>query len=219
VKLSKQTVEILRNFSTINSNLIIKAGKKISTMSATKDILAEYEGEDTFDKTVAIYNLGELLGAYAAFNDPEITLDTKHLTLTQGKQQVKYVYADESVLIAPKKDIQMPAAEIKVTLTNETISRMQKMAAILSVEDLAIIGDGKTVSVKVFDKKNPTANNFEVDLGTDTAETFCVNFKIEKLRLYPSDYTVEISSKKISKWTASGLKLTVFVAVESDSQF
>ena len=113
----------------------------------------------------------------------------------------------------------MPKPEVTVSLTNELIARMQKMAAVLSVEDLAIIGDGSKVSVKVFDKKNPTANAFGVDLEEVTTDTFHINFKIEKLRLYAADYEVQISSKKISKWTASGLKLTVFVAVESDSTF
>ena len=219
MKLSKQVVEILRNFSSINSNIIIKPGNKITTMSATKDILAEYEGDVTFDKTISIFNLSELLGAYAAFNDPEIILEDKSLTIKQGKQQVKYVYADKNLLIAPTKDIIMPVAEIKVSLTNELISRMQKMSSVLSVEDLAISGDGKTVSVKVFDKKNPTANSFEVDLEVPTKETFDINFKVEKLRLFPSNYDVEISSKKISKWSATDLKLVVFVAVESDSSF
>lgn len=219
MKLNKETMEILRNFASINTNLIINPGKKITTMSATKDILAEYDGVDEFDKQVAIFNLSELLSAYAAFGDPEVVLEDKNLVLKQGKQQVKYIYADESMLIAPKKEIKMPAAEIEVELSNELITRLQKMASILSVEDLAIIGDGKTITVKVFDKKNPTANAFEVNLEVETEMKFQVNFAVSKLRLYPSDYKVEISSKKISKWTATSLNLVVFIAVEADSTF
>jgi hypothetical protein len=219
VNLNKETVEILRNFASINANLVIKPGKKITTMSVTKDILATYEGEVDFTKQVSIFNLSEFLGAYAAFSDPEIELNDKNLVIKKGKQQVKYVYADENVLITPKKDIIMPSAEIEIELTNELITRLSKMASVLSVEDLAVIGDGKTVCVKVYDKKNPTANAFEVDLEVQTTRKFHVNFKVEKLRLFPSDYKVEISSKKISKWIASSLNLVVFIAVEADSTF
>jgi len=219
VKLNKETVEILRNFASINTNLVIHPGKKISTMSATKDILAEYEGVDNFQKQVSIFNLSELLGAYSSFGDPELVLEDKNLIIKQGKQQVKYIYADESVLITPKKEIKMPSTDIEVELSGELITRLQKMASILSVEDLAIVGDGKTISVKVFDAKNPTANEFVVDVEVKTKDVFQVNFKVEKLRLYPSDYKVEISSKKISKWTATAVKLTVFIAVETTSVF
>ena len=219
MKLSKETVEILKNFATINTNLIINPGKKISTMSATKDIFAEYNGVDEFDKKVSIFNLSELLGAFSAFSDTELILEDKNLVIKQGKAQVKYVYADENVLITPKKSITMPSAEIEVNLSADLLASLQKMSAILSVEDLAIVGNGKTISVKVLDKKNPTANSFVIDLEVKSKEVFQVNFKVEKLRMIPDDYKVEISSKKISKWTASGINLVVFVAVESDSVF
>lgn len=219
MKLTKEVLEILRNFASINTNLVIKPGKKITTMSATKDILAEYESDLEFEKQISIFNLSEFLGAYSAFNEPELIFDDKFLTIKQGKQQVKYIYADESVLITPKKEIKMPSTEIKVKLSSDMLTRLQKMSTILSVEDFAIIGDGSKISVKVFDKKNPTANAFEVDLEVESAENFQVNFKVEKLRLLSSDYDVEISNKKISRWSATNVKLIVFVAVEADSVF
>ena len=40
MKLSNETREILKNFSTINSNLLIKNGNKVATMSAMKNIVA-----------------------------------------------------------------------------------------------------------------------------------------------------------------------------------
>jgi len=219
VKLSKDTVEILKNFAQINNNLVIKTGKKISTLSPSKAIMAEYEGDDEFDEDVALFNLTEFLGAFSSFSDPELDLDTKSLTIKQGKQQVKYVYANEDVLITPKKAIVMPTADVTVKLTNETIVKMQKMASVLSVEDIAIVGDGKTVSIKVLDKKNPTANSFDIDLEVATKKNFTIYFKIDNLRLFSADYSVELSSKRISKWSADGIKLTVFIAVEADSTF
>ena len=218
MKLSKQTVEILKNFSTINSNIVIKPGNKISTVSSTKDILAEFESEDTFDKEVSIFNLNELLGAYDTFKEPEILLDDKFLTIKQGKQQIVYVYHDKKLLVSPTKDLTMPPTQIKLSLSNDLLSRIRKISSIFSVEDMAIVGDGKTISVKVFDKKNPTSNVFNVDLDIKTKDTFNINFKIEKLRLFASNYDVEITSR-ISKWTSDSIKLVVFVAVESDSTF
>lgn len=218
MKLSKQTLEILKNFSTINTNLLIREGKKISTISASKVIMAEFEGEDEFEEQVAFSNLQEFLGAYSTFSGPEMTLDKKFLTIQEGSRKLRYVYANEDVLIVPQKSITMPASDVTINLTAETISKIQKFGAILNVDDLAIVGDGKTISIKILDKKNPTANTFEIDLEVETTKTFNVYFKVENLRLYVADYTVELV-KKISKWSATGIKLTVYIAVESDSTF
>lgn len=219
MKLNQETVAILKTFAGINSNIVIKPGKKITTMSATKDILAEYEGDDEFDETFAVFNLSEFLSAYSSFQEPELVLETKQCVIKQGKQQVKYTYADESYLITPKKEIKMPSTDVVVDLSQDLILRMQKMAAVLSVEDFSIIGDGEKVSVKVCDIKNNTNNEFEVDLDQETTESFRIDFKIDKLKLYSADYNVEISSKKISKWKAKGINLSIFIAVEATSQF
>lgn len=220
MQLKKQTVGVLKSFASINSNLVIKVGKKIETVSPAKDIIAEYTGEDEFTSKVAIFNMNEFLGALSAFDNPELTLDTKSMTIKQGKQKVEYTYADESLLIVPpEKGIKFPVSDISFELTEDTLSKLQKMSAILSAEDLAVIGDGKTVTLKVFDKKNTSCNEFEIDTGVDTADTFQVNFKIEKLKVLPGAYTVDISSKKISRFTHTSMPLVYYVAVEADSSF
>lgn len=219
MKLSKETIEILRNFASINQHLIINPGKKISTINGNKTALIEYEGADEFDKKVSIYNLGELLAVMKEFSEPELILEDKNLIVKQGKQQVKFMYADESILIAPRKEIMMPSVDITVNITNEMLSRMQKMSSILDVDDFAIIGDGEKVSAKVFSKKNSTENSFEIDLDVANTNVFQINFIADKLRLVPSDYTVEISKKKLSKWNANSLKLVAYIAVEADSVF
>jgi hypothetical protein len=45
--ISKDTLNILKNFSGINSNLYVKPGSKLTTMSPTKNIMAEVEVEES----------------------------------------------------------------------------------------------------------------------------------------------------------------------------
>lgn len=220
MELSKKTLNILKCFSAINTNLVIKPGKKIATISAAKDIMAEYEGEDDFTKTVSVFNLNELLGVISAFEKPEIDLDDKSLTVKEGNQKVNYIYADESLLTTPQKNIKMPAAEIKFVLTAGNLARLQKMSGVLAVENLAIIGDGKKIIARILDVKNPTGNTFDLDLDAKTSDKFEVHFKTEKLKLLADqDYDVEISSKNISCFSAQGISLKVYVAVEATSTF
>lgn len=220
MKLSKETVEILKNFATINGHIAIHPGNKISTMSASKATLATYIGADEFENEFRTANLNNFLSAYNALGDPELILDEKFVTMKSGGQMVKYFYAPEEVLILPpKKSLKMPEPEVKLEISNETISRLVKMAAVLSVDDLAIIGDGEKIIAKVCNKANPTANTFNLDLNAETEHTFTFYYKIEKLRLFPSDYDVEITSQKISRWTAKEINLVVFIALEKDSTF
>jgi hypothetical protein len=220
MKLSKETLSVLKQFATINTNIVIKPGTKFSTMSASKDIMSEFEGSDQFDKQISIFNLNEFLGVVGSFESPELDLDDKFLTVKEDKQKVKYIYADESLLTTPSKSINMPKAEVVFDLSASQFAKIQKMAAVLAVEDLAFIGDGKKIIARVFDSKNPTGNQFDIDLETKTAETFNALFKVEKMKLLnEQDFNVEISSKKISKFTCTGIKLTTFIAVETSSTF
>lgn len=220
MNLSKETLAVLSNFSSINTNLVIKPGVKFSTMSASKDIMAEYEGTDDFTKQVAVFNLNELLGVVGSFDKPELELDDKFMIVKEGKQKVKYIYADESLLTTPSKAIKMPTPEISFLLSAGQLAKLQKMSGVLAVEDLAFVGDGKKIIARVFDSKNPTGNSFDVDLETPSTVKFNVLFKVEKLKLMTGmDFDVEISSQKISKFSSKAIKLVTYVAVEANSTF
>jgi hypothetical protein len=220
MNLSKETLSVLQNFSTINTNLVIKPGKKFATMSASKDVMSEYEGDDDFEKQVSVFNLNEFLAVVSSFEKPELVLDDKYMTVKEGKQKVKYIYADETLLTTPTKAIQMPKAEIEFEMTAGNLAKLQKMSSVLAVEDLAFVGDGKKIIARVYDSKNPTGNSFDVDLETKTSEKFNVLFKVDKLKLMTGmDFDVEVSSKKISKFSSKSIKLVTYVAVESASTF
>lgn len=225
MKIGTETLAVLKLFATINSNIVIHSGKKFSTISSSKDIMADYVGEVEFDNDISIFNLNELLGVLSAFDSPEIDLADKFLTVKEGKQKVKYIYADETLLTTPPKDHSkmddaIKLAEVEFIFTAANLARIQKMAGVLAVEDLTFIGDGKKIIARVHDSKNPLGNAFDIDLETKTTEKFSVDFKVEKMKLFAGqDFDVQISSKKISKFSAKGLKLETFIAVESTSTF
>ena len=76
MKLSNETVTVLKNFSTINQNLVIKTGNKLSTMSAMKNIVASADVQEDFPQDFAIYDLNEFLAALSLFE--KIDLDFKN---------------------------------------------------------------------------------------------------------------------------------------------
>jgi gp45 sliding clamp, C terminal len=216
MKLSKETTALIKNFASINSNLLLKSGNKLATISAQKNVMADATVSETFPD-FGIYDLNEFLGAMSLFEDPELDFSEKYVTIKQGSMSIKYFAADASVLTAPQKSITFPEAEIQFSMTAAMLNMIHRTASVLRAADVSIVGDGSTITAVVGDKKNATGNSFSEPVGT-TDKTFKVNLKVENLKMIPGDYAVSISSKKISRFKGNG-DLVYYVAVEADSSF
>ncbi len=217
MKLSKETVSLIKNFAGINSNLLLKNGNKLATISAQKNVMADATVTETFPD-FGIYDLNEFLGAMSLFDDPELEFNDKFVSIKQGSSNIKFFAADATVLTAPQKAITFPDAEINFTLSAAMLNMINKTASVLRAADVSIVGDGSTINVLVGDKKNATGNSYSEPVGT-TDKTFKVNLKVENLKMLPGDYNVSISSKKISRFKSPSTDLVYYVAVEADSTF
>ena len=218
MKLSKDTVALFKNFAGINSNLLLKQGNKLATISSQKNVMSDTVVTETFPSDFGIYDLNEFLGAMSLFEDPELDFSEKFVTIKEGGASIKYFAADPSVLTAPQKAITFPNADIEFTLTATMLNMIQKTASVLRATDLIIVGDGSNMSIQVGDKKNATGNTYNAQVGS-TDKTFKVFVKVENLKMLPGDYLVSISSKKISRFKATSSDLVYYVAVEADSTF
>jgi hypothetical protein len=216
MKLSKETVGLIKNFAGINSNLLLKSGNKLATISAQKNVMADAVVTESFPD-FGIYDLNEFLGAMSLFEDPELTFNDKWVTIEQGGNSIKYFAADASVLTAPQKAITFPDPEIEFNMSANMLSMIQRTASVLRASDVSIVGDGSTMSVVVGDKKNATGNSYNSTVGASDKK-FKVNLKVENLKMIPGDYAVSVSSKKISRFKGAG-DLVYYVAVEADSSF
>jgi hypothetical protein len=217
MKLSKETVALIKNFAGINSNLLLKQGNKLATISAQKNVMADATTTETFPD-FAIYDLNEFLGAMSLFEDPDLDFQDKYVSISQGNMKIKFFAADASVLVAPQKAITFPEAEINFNLSASMLNMIHKTASVLRAADVSIVGDGTKVTAIVGDKKNASGNSFSEPVG-ESDKTFKVNLKVENLKMLPGDYQVSISSKKISRFKAPNTDLVYYVAVEADSTF
>jgi len=217
MKLSKETVNLIKNFAGINSNLLLKQGNKLATISGQKNVMADATVTETFPD-FAIYDLNEFLGAMSLFEDPELDFQDKYVSIKQGSMNIKFFAADASNLTAPQKAITFPDAEINFRMTSSMLDMIKKTSSVLRAADVSIVGDGSKVVAVVGDKKNASGNSFSEPVG-DTDKTFKVNLKVENLKMLPGDYDVSISSKKISRFKSPNNDLVYYVAVEADSTF
>jgi len=218
MKLSKETVALFKNFAGINSNLLLKAGSEISTISAQKNVMSDVTVGETFPKDFGIYDLNEFLGAMSLFDDPDLDFQDKYVTIKEGGSSIKFFAADASVLTVPTRKIVFPDADVEFTLTASMLTMIHRTASVLRATDLQIVGDGTKITIQVGDKKNATGNCYSAQTGS-TTKTFQANLKVENLKMLPGDYLVSISSKKISRFKSTVNDLVYYVAVESDSTF
>jgi len=217
MKLSKETVALIKNFAGINSNLLLKSGNKLATISSQKNVMADATVTETFPD-FGIYDLNEFLGAMSLFEDPDLDFQDKYVSIKQGSMNIKFFAADSSVLTSPQKAITFPDAEINFAISASMLSMISRAASVVRASDVSIVGDGSTVTVVVGDKKNATGNSFSESVGT-TDKAFKVNLKVENLKMLPGDYNVSVSSKKISRFKSASTDLVYYVAVEADSTF
>ena len=109
MKLSTETISVLKNFSTINANLMVKAGSSLSTMSAMKNIVAKAEVTEEFLSDFAIYDLNEFLSALSLFDKPDLEFGNDFVIITEEgtSKSLKYWFSDPSVVTTPSKEISM----------------------------------------------------------------------------------------------------------------
>ena len=222
MKLSDNTKMVLRNFATINQNLVIKEGSELLTMSAMKNIVAKAEVEETFPKEIAIYDLNEFLASISLFAVPVLEFEEQYLTIKEEGQphkKLKYFYSDPSVVQTPSKTISMPSEEVSFELKIEKLLEMKKAAGVISSPDMVLQKLNGSSSLLAKDKKNDTANNYSSDIKTDGDGEFEFYFKVENLKLLDGDYDVKISSKNISHFKNQKSSVEYWIALEPESTY
>ena len=220
MKLNQHTIDTLKNFAGINTNILIKEGDELSTISTMRNIFAKAKVSDSFTNQFGIYDLNEFLSAVSGFSKPELSLKDKYMTISSegSRSKVKYYYSDPSVIVSPQKEVNMPESDVTFSLTESNYKELLKMAAILKSPDLALIGTkGGDIILKVCDKKNDTSNSFDIVVGQGATADYTFYFKVENMKMLDGDYDVSVSSKSISHFKNKKLPIEYWIALEPDS--
>lgn len=222
MKVSETTLQTLKNFASINPNFVAKGGKNVSTIAEAKNIVANASLDIDIPKSFAIYDLNEFLGVLGLVDEPHIEFHDQHAVISDsnGRSSVKYYYSDPDILTKSQKELIMPESEITFQLDNNTLNRIKRASSTLGHENVRITGKDGSITLAVIDSENSTSHVFSIDVsGNSSIEDFTVYLNIANLKLVPGDYTVEISSKYISRFTKSETGHEYFVAVEKTSSF
>ena len=223
MNISEETLDVLKNFASINPNIVIKPGQQLKTISEAKNIMASAEIVEDFPQEFGIYDLNEFLSAINLVSPASLSFDDKSTTISNGSASCKYYFSESDILTTPQKDITMPECEFGVSIEQNVLDQLRKAAAVLGHTELDLTGENGVISATVLDEKDPTANIFSIVLDRENECKNDFNFviNIANLKLLPGDYYVSISSKLISNWTnvSRTAPVNYFIALEKTSEF
>ena len=221
MQLSDNTLAVLKNFASIQPNVVLQEGNVVKTIAEAKNVMAVATLDQSFDKEVGIYNLDEFLSVLGLVDSPDLAFHDDFVTVQgSGRSQVKYFYSDPSILTSPAKDIPMPEAEVKFTLDEATFKKVLRAAGALGHEKMTITATEGGVLLTVVDNTDATSNAFEIVVpGTVESENFTFVMNIANLKLISGDYDVEVSSRLISKFTNQSADICYYIALEKSSTY
>ena len=171
MKLSNETLNVLKNFASINSGIEFKTGNKLSTISSTKTVLAKATLKDEFPQDFCIYDLNQFLSVHSLNKDTELEFDPANVVFKSGRSKIKYRKTAKNMIVtAPDKELVLPSVDASFTLKEEDLAQTLKTASVLGSPNVAFESDGSKVMVTTFNSKDDAAHTNSVRSEEHTSE-------------------------------------------------
>jgi len=221
MNISENTMQILKNYGTINPNFIARKGNTIMTVSEAKNILSSSNIEEQFEQDMGIYDLNEFLNVLSLVDQPKLDMEDKWCTVKDatGRSKVKYFFTDPEMLTTPTEKMienasNMTEYAISFTLDNETLSKVKRAASALGHSSMKIDWIDNSIQLTVFDTENPTSNTFTIEVPGQGTEQGTWILNINNLKIVPGDYEVKVSNKNISNFIHKEKPIQYWIALE-----
>jgi len=220
MKLTENTISILKNFASINPSIYIRKGNIIRTIAMSGHIAASAKVSEKFETEFAIYDLNQFLNGLKLYDNPQLEFsDNNYVLVKQGSHTIKYFLTEPELIFSSEdRDIILPSKDVKFQIEELEFDKLIRSSAVLGLPDLSIIGEDGVIKLIVRQKENVTSNKVSIEVG-ETDEDFSLNFKIENLKIIPGSYEVIISRELLAQFTNKNIDLTYFIGLESDSSF
>jgi hypothetical protein len=225
MKLSSETLSVLKNFGAINQGIMFKKGKTLRTISSLKSILAEVNIKEEIPSDFGVYDLNNFLSVVSLHkDDPSFDFDEKHVVIcgNKGRSKIKYRFCEPTMItLPPDKQVVMPDPEITFELTSEDFDWVMRAASVLSSPQVAIDSDGKKINIVTLDLANDSAHTDSLEISDNASGSkYRMIFKTENFsKIMPGSYQVQISSKGIAHFKNKTVELQYWISTEAGSKF
>ena len=223
MKLSNETISILKNFGAINQGIFFKKGKTLKTVSSHKNILVQANINEEVPADFGVYDLNNFLSVISLSSEPTFEFEDKNVVIVgnKGRSKTKYRFCEPSMIVTPpEKELSMPDPEITIDFSTEDFGDIMRTAAVLSSPQIAVESNGSKVSLITLDTANDSAHTNTLEIGSGDGKVYRMIFKTENLsKILPGSYTVNISSKGIAHFKNKDVDLQYWITTEQGSKF
>jgi hypothetical protein len=217
MKLSDNTIAVLKNFSTINQSLQFKNGKVLRTISPLKTIFVEANVEEDFPTTFCLFDLNKLLAKISLYKDAELGFEADRLTIATAdkKKSDSIKYCSEKVIVTPPdKSITLANPDCEFSVSQEDLEWMRKSAGISGSPNFVFESDGATITFMATDLKDDSSDQSKIEIGTSD-KIFRVAMKVENFKMMDGSYDVAVSSKGMARFKNKNADITYYIAIEA----
>jgi len=223
MKLSNETISILKNFGAINQGIFFKKGKTLKTVSSHKNILVQANINEEVPADFGVYDLNNFLSVISLSSDPTFEFEDKNVVIVgnKGRSKTKYRFCEPTMIVTPpEKELSMPDPDITIELSLDDFADVMRTAAVLSSPQIAVESDGSKVSLATLDTANDSAHTNTLEIGSGDGKVYKMIFKTENLsKILSGSYTVNISSKGIAHFKNKNVDLQYWITTEQGSKF
>ena len=216
MKLSDNTITLLKNFSGINQSLLFKQGNVLKTISPLKTIFVEATVDENFTKEFALFDLNKLLAKISLYKDAELSFQDDKVNISSNKKSDYIKYCSPKVIVTPpEKAITFGEPDCSFSLSQEDLEWMRKSAGISGSPNFIFESDGTTINLIATDVKDDSSDQSKIEIGSGDGKTFRVVMKVENFKLLEGSYDVSVAKKGLSRFVHKSLPVTYYIAIEA----
>jgi len=217
MKLNKDVLNVLKNYSTINQGITVKEGNELETISLKQSLYSTFtnkvveEGQVTFPREFSIYDLNGFLSVVSLFDDPSFEFGADYVSIGQAGEWVIYYYSEPSIIDSPPETINFPEPDFDFFLSGDKLSKILKAANVLSANSIKFASDGNKIVASTFDRSGASDNTFTIDIDQYNGEPFESVIEIDELKVMGGSYTIGVKDNQFLRWASETQNIIYYV--------
>jgi len=209
MKISEDTLKMLKWMSTVNGGIKIDPGNEIYSKAESQAMACKCEIAETFEKPFVTTNLQKFLSLVDLIDDPDFEFNDDSVIITSGdgKNKVRFLQSNPALVNQSNKvprDQEGVALEFR--LHSEDLQKVFNSAKVLCVSDITLHTSDGNIYMTVSNKSmNNSSDYVDIKVGTVADEDLNVSFAFKKqnLKLISDyDYETTVYSVGLAKFVA-----------------
>lgn len=217
MKLTNNTLEVLKNFSKISPSILFEEGEFLITRNISRTLYGVAKLDQRIENKFAIYDLVQFIAVLEQFKDPDINFienSASNLSSKSSKVMLDIKEDRRSIKFTPSIPDLIPGADYKKILTtltnndlnsifsfkwtNDQFQKFVKAINVLQLNQVKIYTDNGKVFIKAHSDKNEKSYNTVEEYLCDCEPDleFSVLIDPTYLKMLPDDYEVKIFDRK-----------------------